>query len=1447
MPIDFIKPSQLPAAASVGADAAIPFDNGVAVEKATPKQIVDAGRPIASESQAVAGVSNTTAMTPLAVRQALDNYALLVNEDLDSVTALRLNRFGAVGDAVLADDGTVASGEDDTAAIQDAVDWMLAKPGRKIVGDPGAIYRISDTISGIGSVLFDLNGAMIVQTVNKPIFDLEAPLFGPFDLASDYVPGDPIDVTGMPFPEAPQPGLRVKIVGFADDPANRDQGGSTQRYWCGEYFTVGAGSTTTSIVPSYPLTMTRGIDPVQVTGPEPDVEAYTTAYNARMVYADPDAYAYIINGTLAFEQGHSADNWNADTAILRGYTKSGFSRVTAQDGYGAAFKPYGTIGSVIAHCKGLRLEDNTPNGQFGYVVGDAGEETQVIGLKAASVRHAYTTAEPTFTTDQTDPRRLIGIGRVRNPLIVGGVAHGGTAAHWDTHHGAQNAVFRDNVSRGGGEAGLALRGRENVVSGLVIDNSLVGVRVFTDFAASSGADAGDGTYTAGDTNRDITNATLSDLTVECDHDPLVVSHGITDMHGLNLFRSTDHRFVENTGGVLRITDKVRFTVTGDGAGGADTDGIFHLYAGNPKITANAVPIPTIIIEQGARVEIDARTATAADVAVIEAAAGTQMIIRGTLIVRTPGTWLRSRGSGSIIIEGTGYYEHEQVGVQTRGVYGARKDVTPAYDFESTNETIADGALLSQTSITTNDASGRKERVADTVFAGDGTVGYAGWGVRTTNASESIRMRFYVQASGDVDFRQSDGVTVGAKWSPSLNRFIGPGIADKALSPGMFGWTSSQTPAEQTAAINAMMVSARDSALPWRMVGVFDIEGTVTAYTAGDASSAILRGTYGGQSAPLFVVAPNPADTFASDAALLTAANAIITAGGWRAGVRELPTLAAWGGKSFRLASTSLYLDRDGGDADDYRYDLTIEVLSDGEGTLASPLPFDIPSGVTLTVAEGQTVRRRIEVGMPTIELTTGSTARTGSLIDVTRSNTVLRGGSLIDSGGAEHDYSARIFKATGVTWYDLDLPRAVEHGNAYGLGAIFASGIVLHNLRGSGCKRQISADYVHDIELIGCHCSDGTFGHMAFDVRIVGGVVSCDDPGLAPILGAGGNVTVTGARITRKGKGPIITSRDDLFELRGAVRLVDCDITIDLSGESAGNADCPLVLLDSPSGAHDFGRDVHFPEKIEISGNNVRFIAGVATPRALLFSLSVTKNASDSVILNTDLIVERNTILTDAGAVVACRINGIRETNWSGAGLRARIRDLTGPLTIYWAARSGHITPTAARATWDVKTGAAVTLTTDPEATVAYDIDCSAFTLGSALGVTSLVGDEVWFHRLFGGPRHYNFTTIADDAAASVSVPSVYGRATLVQRNAQAGGAFATFFVDLAGTDGITPGAANAVYTYGYYATALTGTTGTDVQLNIGADISTGNRLIHIENRTGAPIVGITIVWESIG
>ena len=73
MALEPIRPKDLPLAVTVFASDSIPVDNGASVGRGTPMQIADAGAPIASEAEAIAGVNAVKRMTPLTTRQVLDN------------------------------------------------------------------------------------------------------------------------------------------------------------------------------------------------------------------------------------------------------------------------------------------------------------------------------------------------------------------------------------------------------------------------------------------------------------------------------------------------------------------------------------------------------------------------------------------------------------------------------------------------------------------------------------------------------------------------------------------------------------------------------------------------------------------------------------------------------------------------------------------------------------------------------------------------------------------------------------------------------------------------------------------------------------------------------------------------------------------------------------------------------------------------------------------------------------------------------------------------------------------------------------------------------------------------------------------------------------------------------------------------------------------------------
>lgn len=146
-----IRPSELPAAASVADTAALVIDTGAMVEKATPLQVVDGAIPLASQAEAEAGANNTKRVTPLRVAQAIEAlattpiYTAFAQADggelsgyKDPATTaetrslyLKALEFRSLMDfAPISvtnpgyDFASALAGDDMTAALQKAADWI---------------------------------------------------------------------------------------------------------------------------------------------------------------------------------------------------------------------------------------------------------------------------------------------------------------------------------------------------------------------------------------------------------------------------------------------------------------------------------------------------------------------------------------------------------------------------------------------------------------------------------------------------------------------------------------------------------------------------------------------------------------------------------------------------------------------------------------------------------------------------------------------------------------------------------------------------------------------------------------------------------------------------------------------------------------------------------------------------------------------------------------------------------------------------------------------------------------------------------------------------------------------------------------------------------------------------------------------------------------------------
>ena len=156
-----VRPSELPAAASVATSAAFVVDTGSSVEKATAAQIIDAAIPLASQAEAEAGANNTKRVTPLRVKQAIDALSVSASKlaatgggEGSAIVGFKQSGTGAVARTVqdkardilsVKDFGAAGDGAtDDTAAINAAIAYAKTTAfEERTINFPAGDYWVS--------------------------------------------------------------------------------------------------------------------------------------------------------------------------------------------------------------------------------------------------------------------------------------------------------------------------------------------------------------------------------------------------------------------------------------------------------------------------------------------------------------------------------------------------------------------------------------------------------------------------------------------------------------------------------------------------------------------------------------------------------------------------------------------------------------------------------------------------------------------------------------------------------------------------------------------------------------------------------------------------------------------------------------------------------------------------------------------------------------------------------------------------------------------------------------------------------------------------------------------------------------------------------------------------------------------------------------------------------
>ena len=678
--VDIVRPSELDAAATVVDSDAILIDTGLVLQKATASQIVDAGRPNASEAEALAGTDNFLRMSPLRVKQAIDNSDIAVGVD----EAIAEAKAAAASVLVLGRslESFRETGFTDTQAWQAAVTWAEGEAGRSVLAAPGAVYTLAATIVGAGAVRIVSNGARFVMNEDLPAFEFFNPPRGPYALTANYGGSTTLTVadTGTAF----APGTKIKIISNALDRTNRDEGAAASAYRTTDWAVVGVGSTATSIVLQRPLTNTVGI----VSGSR--VPAYTTALGARVIALSP-AELSLEDMDISYTPGQS---WTASAVSVIGYDAPRISRMKLSTIYGS--------GLATTGCYRASIDLANVNDAVVYGIADQGSFGTVVNTPTANnTRHGFTTVASTATTGST-VRTLLAAGITPSGTVINGIGtNNPLEASWDTHHDARDWSFINCTSIGGASWGANARGRNINFLNHTVRNCGRGIISLTEFDNADGAP-----YTNGKLAEDMTSAVATNPDVECDLEVFQASSAFLTVTG-GRSSTKFNRGIRVLGGDVTLEGTHRMVVgagsTEAGAGFIEMSdaaaGLATAFTGGCKLRVAA----------GADWTIDARNASVGAGGIgVKMEANCTLIVRGILRLQLPPGATLFSALGTIVTEGSGViYCSNDIGttnIAGRPIHVESEDGTTLYKWErgqinGTSSTLGTGATADQNPLT----------------------------------------------------------------------------------------------------------------------------------------------------------------------------------------------------------------------------------------------------------------------------------------------------------------------------------------------------------------------------------------------------------------------------------------------------------------------------------------------------------------------------------------------------------------------------------------------------------------------------------------------------------------------------------------------------------------------------------------------------------------------------
>ena len=639
-------------------------------------------------------------------------FGQALTQELVSGTDVRV--FGVKGDAVVSN-GVLISGTDDTAALQAAVDWQQAQPGRKLLGIPGATYLVTNSlVTDTGNDFrADWMGSRFFVNANAILFLAGNPNMRIAALTSDYTK-DSTSLSVASTGTVLAPSQPFIVLSDAVAPWNRDNGDEASQRRVGEWaMAIKTGTTTTNIELAAPLERVIGVstdDDSQgitsatsliagrtytiltagttnftlvgaannnvgtvftatgagtgtgtVTSDEARVDAYTTALNARIVI--PEYYNWeMVNFEIEYAAGHdsgSSDVWTAAAVLLYG-VRGKVADFRIVRGYGPAI---GLTGTHKFHVLGGQfdwLANDTSAGQFGYCVNDSGYGTIVIGCTFGDSRHGYDAGQGSFQVSANDETLLSAAGAQGFHVAFCTAEAQSDAYGLGTHHGATDGTFMD-CKVYGCDTAFGIRGR-----GIRIVNPVVrrckdrAVTIFADYNSGATNDR----LLAGKEKRDYPSCAIINPDFECQGLAIEARNCVLEVHGHVRLRSASNMLLDLESAECVWGASVEMvTETMESAwalNGTNSTGVFTLTRVSDSNPSKLVfPETRLTILRGADISCDVSATDATTPYGVWCEDSTCVVVnKGVVYTKLPSDGVLFTAAGAITTEYTGQFRVE---------------------------------------------------------------------------------------------------------------------------------------------------------------------------------------------------------------------------------------------------------------------------------------------------------------------------------------------------------------------------------------------------------------------------------------------------------------------------------------------------------------------------------------------------------------------------------------------------------------------------------------------------------------------------------------------------------------------------------------------------------------------------------------------------------------------